>query len=422
MQRIRLSNNLKIRKELFGCIVANLHTKEIKFYNADAYKLFKVLVIPSDFENVLSLFEEGDRITAFDFINKLQNDGIVESTSESSQSISKFYFGDIEKFPKSYLFMPVGAEIEITLRCSRNCTYCCYESDPFVETNFELTINQWALVFDKLVESGVFSLKFTGGDPLTRKDIMDILKIADDKGIIFTLGTDLTLLNQKHIDSLLNFKHLLMVQTTLDGSYEKLADSQRGKGNFKKVLGGIELMSKNNIPFSVVTVVHKENFADIKNIAKLISPFSPLGYAIGPLFPSGRAKGTNNIIPDEQDLRIANRLFKESVDEKIISSINPACDYFTERYTEREIDNYRNTQVDTIHSPDEQLRINATGNCYVSIKLKDILDESDFFVGNIMSESISDIWHSQKLNDLRNRATLKNHFGRYFMKKIKIVK
>jgi len=106
------------------------------------------------------------------------------------------FFTDTVDFAEDRLHAPLGIEFELTLRCMRRCLYCAYESSPEVQTAHELSRETYRSLFAKLASSGVFYLRFTGGDPLTRPDSLDILRDADTHHFGLAVASDLTALNE----------------------------------------------------------------------------------------------------------------------------------------------------------------------------------------------------------------------------------
>ena len=72
--------------------------------------------------------------------------------------------------------LPMVAALELTYKCNHNCIFC---SCPWESKNDyreeELTYNQWTQVIDELLINGVASFTLTGGEPLMREDLRDII-------------------------------------------------------------------------------------------------------------------------------------------------------------------------------------------------------------------------------------------------------
>ena len=69
---------------------------------------------------------------------------------------------------------PFYVQFELTEKCNNKC-YFCYNPLGHVTGN-ELTTNQVKNILEQLREMNVFRINFNGGEPLTRKDIKEIIK------------------------------------------------------------------------------------------------------------------------------------------------------------------------------------------------------------------------------------------------------
>ncbi len=78
-------------------------------------------------------------------------------------------------------FLPATAVLEMTYRCNHECLFCScpwYSSRGDYAEKSELTIDEWKAVIKKLCAMGVSSLAFTGGEPLMKEGIEDLIVFA----------------------------------------------------------------------------------------------------------------------------------------------------------------------------------------------------------------------------------------------------
>jgi len=68
--------------------------------------------------------------------------------------------------------------IKVTNKCNLKCPYCYADSKKEENNNFELTVVEIEKIFEEVSQMGLEKIVITGGEPLLRKDIVDILKIA----------------------------------------------------------------------------------------------------------------------------------------------------------------------------------------------------------------------------------------------------
>jgi len=403
-----LSDRIKYRREGFGAIVLHLDTKETRFFNLAAAQLLETCRIGATLDEVLGCIP-GEIAHVTRFVDDLLAQRILSTTG--TPRTEGMFFTDITAFPESHLYSPLGVEIEVTLKCYRRCTYCCYESHPSVDTGSELTLEEWKAILAQLWEAGVFYIRFTGGDPFARRDFVDLLDFADSLDLIISVGSDLTILNEVHVERLARCRNLLMVQTTLDGSTAAIADEHRGAGNWARVVHGLETLRRREIPVVVGTVLRRNNVHDIKAIAALVGGYGAKGYSIAPLYSAGRGRQMEELIPTNDDLEIANRYFREAVAEGLVQPLDPAWPELASRWTPGERDRMFDDQPYLVGVPDRLLRIDPTGRCYTSVQVKELIGDS-VFVGSIRHASLNEIWNEAPLlTAMRSLGSQNKAFG-----------
>jgi hypothetical protein len=167
---VSLCDDVKYRRESFGGIVQS-GNRLTRYFNDTAAKIIeccKTGTLISEISARLHYDPTMDVFSLDAFLRELIDKGVVRADSHRRESAAKLYFTDVPSFPDTCLFMPLGVELEVTLKCFRKCAYCSYESSPGVVTEGELTADQWATVLARLESDGIFSVRFTGGDPFAR--------------------------------------------------------------------------------------------------------------------------------------------------------------------------------------------------------------------------------------------------------------
>src|SRR5689334_10434856 len=91
---------------------------------------------------------------------------------------------------------PFSLLCELTYRCPLQCPYCSNPIDFAHHTN-ELATADWQRVLTEAAALGVVQAHFSGGEPLVRGDVPDIIRRARDLGLYTNLSTGGTLLTEK---------------------------------------------------------------------------------------------------------------------------------------------------------------------------------------------------------------------------------
>src|ERR1700739_4551692 len=97
---------------------------------------------------------------------------------------------------------PLALIAELTHRCPLHCVYC---SNPLElqARNAELSTEDWARVFRQAAELGMLQVDFTGGEPLARTDLIDLVQSARAAGLYVNLITSGLPLDEGKLDALI---------------------------------------------------------------------------------------------------------------------------------------------------------------------------------------------------------------------------
>ncbi len=166
---------------------------------------------------------------------------------------------------------PNVCQFEITFGCNLHCKHCytdCYNKPAYLKK--ELRTKEIRFILDKVYEAGVIWLCFTGGDPLTRKDFLDIYSYARDKGFIITVFTNGYSMTEK-IARYFKEKPPFVIEMTLNAVTEDLYEEiSQVKGSFEKVMKGINLILKENLPLKIKTQISRDNLGEFHKIKNFI--------------------------------------------------------------------------------------------------------------------------------------------------------
>ncbi len=99
--------------------------------------------------------------------------------------------------------VPISGSLELTFRCNLRCQHC-YVSHGHngIPRQQELNTSEIQRIIDEVVDAGCLWFLITGGEPLVRRDFLDIYTYAKRKGLIITLFTNGTLITPRIADYL----------------------------------------------------------------------------------------------------------------------------------------------------------------------------------------------------------------------------
>ncbi len=149
----------------------------------------------------------------------------------------------------------------MTRRCNLKCIHC-YSNSADIDYPDELTTEEAKIMIDDLAAFGSPVLLFSGGEPLMRKDLLELAKYATDKGMRAVISTNGTLIT-KEIAAELKKIGLSYVGVSLDG-LQPTHDRFRGrKGAFEKAMEGIRNCREAGIKVGLRFTVNRHNVADV---------------------------------------------------------------------------------------------------------------------------------------------------------------
>ncbi|MFA6358393.1 MAG: radical SAM protein [Candidatus Omnitrophota bacterium] len=156
--------------------------------------------------------------------------------------------------------IPLLISWAVTHRCTQRCRYCKIWKLPCSELNTKQAFS----IIDQLSELGTILICFSGGEPLVREDIGDILGYTYKKKITFDISSNGFLVKQR----IKQIKNARLIVLSLDGP-QVIHDKIRGEGSYLEVIEAAALLRKQNIPVYFRTVLSKMNLGSLDDILKL---------------------------------------------------------------------------------------------------------------------------------------------------------
>ena len=164
--------------------------------------------------------------------------------------------------------IPLAVLAELTHRCPLQCPYC---SNPIEldRARSELTTEEWKKVLSELAELGVLQVHFSGGEPTARKDLVELVKHANDVGLYTNLITSAVLLTREKLAELAD-AGLSHVQISFQGSEAASADRVAGlKDAHSKKIEVAKWTRELDLPLTVNAVMHRQNLHQLPDIIQM---------------------------------------------------------------------------------------------------------------------------------------------------------
>ncbi|EOQ72658.1 pyrroloquinoline quinone biosynthesis protein PqqE [Acinetobacter lactucae] len=164
--------------------------------------------------------------------------------------------------------LPLWLLAELTYRCPLQCPYCSNPLD-YAQHKNELTTQEWFDVFDQARQMGAVQLGFSGGEPLVRQDLEQLVAHAHQQGFYTNLITSGMGLTEQRIADLKQ-AGLDHIQVSFQASDPVVNDALAGsKHAFEQKYEMCRLVKKYDYPMVLNFVIHRHNIDQIEQIIEL---------------------------------------------------------------------------------------------------------------------------------------------------------
>ncbi|OGO58372.1 MAG: radical SAM/SPASM domain-containing protein [Chloroflexi bacterium RBG_16_72_14] len=303
---------------------------------------------------------------------------------------------------------------ETTLACGLACRHCRAtaqaERDPR-----ELTTEEGYRLLDEVTRFGrpYPHVVFTGGDPLNRPDLHDLVRGATARGIGASLAPAATPLLTQDVMESLREAGIQNISLSLDGSDAERHDGFRMvPGTFDKTIQSARWARAAGLPIQVNTLVTDETLADLPAIYELLLGMDIMRWSLFMLITTGRGSALREVTPVESE-KLNAWLFEKSRTAP-----------FQVKTTEAT--HYRRLAIREMHAAgmDDEAILRTSvgrgfgirdGNGIVFVAHDGTVNPSGFLpipLGNVREASIVDLYRDHPvMRDLRNPEGFKGRCG-----------
>ncbi|HWZ97500.1 MAG TPA: pyrroloquinoline quinone biosynthesis protein PqqE [Candidatus Dormibacteraeota bacterium] len=159
---------------------------------------------------------------------------------------------------------PLALVCELTHRCPLHCVYC---SNPreLAARSTELSTQSWTSVFRQAAELSVLQADFTGGEPLARTDIVELIHAARTAGLYVSLITSGLPLDEAKLDALVaaGLDHF---QLSFQGSTEQVAEEISNTKTHAQKLRVLHWLKSRRVAVTLNFVLHRHNLHQMKEM------------------------------------------------------------------------------------------------------------------------------------------------------------
>ncbi|HYT91119.1 MAG TPA: radical SAM protein [Gemmataceae bacterium] len=279
-------NSLVLIPQHFGCLVFDRRTSRYLPFDREATELLCALA-REPLHAVLAGLRDDDRDAVVRFFRCFYERGFFTLDGHLAADVL-----DVD-VPADHLVGPLAVHLEIVGACNLTCTHCFAGVLP--RNHHPLTLPELDTLFGDLAGLGSFRLGLTGGEPLLRKDLFDVLDVATGHGLHPCLTTNGLLITEE-IARRLGERRLVWLNVSLEGPSAETNDAVRGSGTFDAVVEKLKFLGR-HARFTLAFTITRLN-------AHLVKECADLAYRVGahtavfrPLYPVGVALDHLDLMP-----------------------------------------------------------------------------------------------------------------------------
>src|SRR5689334_18659456 len=306
----------------------------------------------------------------------------------------------------------------LTYRCNLACEHCYLDAggSPLVRTdNFadrsELGTEECFRVIDEIAAFAPECLTIlTGGEPLLRRDILEIVRRASARGLWVVVGTNGVRITENVAQRLAEAgaRGLSLSLDALDP--ERHDRFRKVRGAWQNTVEGAQILNRTGLPFIVQTTAGSHNIGELEAIADFAHDrLSAKVWNLYFLVPTGRGQFVSDITPQEYDEVLAS-LYRIQRKYERRMLVNAKC---APHYIKTVLENA---------AADVSIRTysGGAGGCPAGTHYMGIRPNGDvtpcpylpLFAGNLRRSSLDDLWSTSDLfAGIRRRSALGDRCG-----------
>jgi AdoMet-dependent heme synthase len=320
---------------------------------------------------------------------------------------------------------PFIAIWEVTQACDLACVHCRASAQP-ERHPLELTTDEGKHLIDQIASMKVPVFVLTGGDPIKRPDLFELIDHARSAGVRVSLTPSATPLLTREVVARLKQAGLARLAVSMDGASAETHDAFRGmSGSFARTLDAVRWANEFELPVQINTTFSRRNIGEIDAIVALMEKLRITLWSVFFLVPTGRGK-LNDLLSADEFESVFARLYGLAKTASFDIKTTEAQHY-------RRFVLQRNLAARRAGEPEAQVRVSSDeigraprglndGKGFVFISHKGDVFPSGFLpvgAGNIREQSLDAIYRESPLfRALRDTSRLEGKCGACEFKEI----
>ncbi|RJQ52009.1 MAG: radical SAM protein [Actinobacteria bacterium] len=302
---------------------------------------------------------------------------------------------------------------EITRSCNLSCAHCRAAAE-FGHYRGELSLERIKDVIDDIVSITNPIIILTGGEPLMRPDIWEIVDYAQEKGAMPVIGTNATLITEE-IAGQMAAHNIPRISVSVDFPTPTEHDRFRGiPGCFEQTIEGIKIAKRHGVGVQINMTVTTLNADKVEEVHDLAESLGVDAFHIFMLVPTGRGESLlDKELPPAEYERVLEWAYERQKTSPLHFKPTDAPHYYRIIRQKAKAEGKKVTREE--YGLDAMTRgcLGGITFCFIS-HVGDVqpCGYFDMQLGNVKEEKFSEIWtHSKVFNELRDYSLLKGKCG-----------
>jgi radical SAM protein with 4Fe4S-binding SPASM domain len=311
---------------------------------------------------------------------------------------------------------------ESTIKCNLSCAHCRRLEDNQA-ANADLSTSQARDLISQLGELGKGQpfmpiLVFSGGEPLCRDDLFELVSHAKTLNIVTALATNGTLVDSD-IAKRIKESGISRVSVSLDGATPEVHDKLRQlQGSFDRAVEGIKHLRQNGVPFQINVTLTKNNAHQVEEVYDMASSLGAVAVHIFMLVPVGCGQSlaeTDMLTPQQYEdmlVKICQLDARGRIEMKV------TCGPHYERVIRQK--GLHKARMAGQKKPPSGAKSKSSRGCLAGLGVIFVAHQGNVFpcgylpvkCGNVLQQSLREIWYeSEDLARMRDADALEGKCG-----------
>ncbi|GMR10313.1 MAG: TIGR04053 family radical SAM/SPASM domain-containing protein [Anaerolineae bacterium] len=340
----------------------------------------------------------------------------------SSQAAKERTYHDQRMEVADFDQAPFTIAWEVTRACAFACVHCRADAIPQRDP-LELTTEEGYRLIDRLAEFGSPILIFTGGDPMMRRDLFDLIAYATEMGLRCSLTPTATALPTVERLNKAKEAGIRRLALSLDAPTEKIHDAFRKvDGSWQRTMDILHRAKRVGLSVQVNTTVTTFNIDLLPQMVSFIEQVGAVQWSVFFMVPTGRAQAKHMVSPEEHE-RTFHWLYDLSKEAPFDIKATAAPMYRRVAIERKKSEVGNGSEVafqgagfqyaDGLHRPRKGVN---DGNGFLFISHIGEIQPSGFLpitAGNVRDDDVVEVYRTHPIfRDLRDPSKLKGRCGR----------